>query len=143
MLLEMIPFMNYEFVRNDNYLYNRGESTKQFFFILRGNVSIREKYKKEKQEDKKISENNTNNLTNQKIENKRPHSNYEKNKSNNQEENKIKNIGFRKKLQLNEEDYTHSPANNENNARGITPKQGGKKNNSSTKKLYGKYLRFI
>lgn len=47
MLLQMIPFMNYFSLTADNYLFYRGESTKHFYFILKGHLSIREKRKQE------------------------------------------------------------------------------------------------
>lgn len=144
LLFEMIPYMNYLYIRNENYLYNRGESTKQFYFILRGNISIREKYKREKQEEKK---NNNENLSinNQKLnENKRPLSNYEKNKpTNNNDENKNKYNSFRKKNHPKDDEENSNTIDN-SNGKPISPKQQAKKINfNNNKKEFSKYFTFI
>jgi len=116
----MIPYMNYELIKSEKYLYYRGESTKQFYYILRGNISIREKLKKEKQEQTKSSENIPNNLI--KItEATRLASLLDKNKPNNYDDNKnYKFSSFRNKNQVVDDEY-NSNTNNDNYAKQATP----------------------
>ncbi len=56
LLMEMIPLMNYEFIPKDNYLYQTGDSTKKFYYILKGSISIRERLIFEKIEKEKEKE---------------------------------------------------------------------------------------